>query len=100
MNDHRSTTRRRGHYRRRTRQQRTGLAATQAPAKGLAAELTAAEAAVMERAAVEAAAAIARDGGYPESLVLNPESLISRDDHGIRRGPYERSYVISRGYEG
>lgn len=90
MNDHRSTTRRRGHYRRRTRRQSTGLTAMEAQAKGLAAE----------RAEVGTAAAIARDGGYPDSLVLNPESLISRDDDGIRRGPYEGSYVISRGYEG
>jgi hypothetical protein len=72
----------------------------EAQAKGLAAERTATEAAATKRVEVGTATAIARDGGYPDSLVLNQESLISRDDDGIRRGPYEGSYVISRGYEG
>jgi hypothetical protein len=72
----------------------------EAQAMGLAAERTATEAAATKRAEVGTATAIDRDGGYPDSLVLNQESLISRDDDGIRRGPYEGSYVISRGYEG
>lgn len=41
----------------------------------------------------------ARDGGWLDRPFVVPEPLISRDDRGIRCGPYEDNYDISHGYD-
>lgn len=94
MDDHRPTTPRRGRYRRRQRR----LRAVNAPASQIAGRATPNAATALD-GGLPAHSPLPLDDGLSSPSVIVQETMISSEEDGIRRGPYERSYSISRGYE-